>query len=1004
MISNSRFISRAALRAGTAPFALGLAMISPPALAQDAPPAQAPVEAAAPESGVIVVTGSRIARPDLQAASPVAVVTSESIHLAGKPGVEEFLRTIPQAVAGLGSSNNNGNEGTATVNLRGLGEERTLVLLDGKRFVPYDSQGIVDLNMIPSALIERVEVVTGGASAVYGSDAIAGVVNFIMKKDFQGIEADAQYGLTERGDGMHRDFSLTVGHNLGDRGNIVFNGTYSKQSKVTQGQRKFSSVSLGQATLSPDGASSTNAFGSIDGIVAGPDPTTQPAGRYTFTPGGFVPYDVNRDGFNFNPYNLLQVPHEKYTATMIANYELTDNVEFYTRNSYGHTKIRTEIAPSGTFGFSFDINYATNPFFDPTTNPDAAGAFAAFQRTDLAEADDPDTPGVDEGAGRGDGIVTVGVRKRTTDVGPRIQSYTNEAFQTVNGLRGDFSDTLHWEVFGQYGKSIRRIAFLNDVAFDKAQQAILAVSDGAGGVVCQDPTGGCAPANFFGIGNLSAEAASFISLDLSEKDTAEQWVFGGFLTGDLPFTLAASKPGAFVVGLEYRREKAVANPDANLRAGNSIGFGSSTPLTAKFNVKEAYAELKLPILDDMPFVHSLGLEAGVRYSKYKNATTIDNGGVISNFANSFTNWTWKLGGDWEPIPDIRFRAMYQRAVRAPNLNEIGTPITPGTGDASFDPCAEGTFDPSDATLVSLCNTVGGGFPAGFLPGEIAQPTAGQVNNFSGGNPALIPEKSNTLTLGAVFKPSALPGFTASIDYFDIKVSKAILQTPEQAILDACYYAERDPNGTFCSLIRRSQIDGSLEGDIIFGVDSTDRNIGLLRARGIDFSGNYRFSLGDWAKLNIGLNLTRVLKSQLQFASILKINECAGKVGKTCLDPSPKWAWVQTTALQAGPATVQLTWRHIGKVEKDSITVGYNLTPASDFAVPVIKAHDYFDLATNIDIDDRFAFRFGVNNLLDKKPPIVGNDYGGTTQNSGNTFPATYDSLGRSFFVGATITF
>jgi outer membrane receptor protein involved in Fe transport len=965
--------------------------------AENVPAAVTTAPTAEAEADTIVVTGSRIARPDLQAASPVTVISSDTLKMASKTGVEEFLRTIPQAVAGLGSATNNGNEGTATVNLRNLGEERTLVLVDGKRFVPYDSQGIVDLNMIPAALIERVEVVTGGASAVYGSDAIAGVVNFIMKKNFEGIQADAQYGITERGDGMHRDFSITAGQNLGDRGNVVINGTYSKQSKVLQGSRRFSNVSLGQATLSPDGASSTNEFGSIDGIREGADPTTQPSGRYTFTPNGFLPYDVSRDGYNFNPVNLLQVPHTKYTATMIANYELTDDVEFYTRNSYGKTKVRSEIAASGTFGLSFDINYATNPFLDPALNPDAAGARAALARGDV---DDPDTPANEAG----DGIVTVGVRSRTTQVGPRIQSYENEAFQTVNGLRGDFSDTLHWDVFGQYGRTTRKLGYLNDVAYDKAQQAILAVSDGAGGVVCQDPSNGCAPANFFGIGNLSAAAADFISLDLSQKDTAEQYVFGGFLTGDLPFTLATDKPGAFVVGLEYRREKGSSNPDENLRVGNSIGFGATTPLTAKYNVKEAYAELKLPIITDMPFVQSLGLEAGVRYSKYKNATAIDNGTTITNFSNSFSNWTWKLGGDWEPIDDIRFRVMYQRAVRAPNLNEIGTPITSGTGDASFDPCGEGVFDPANATLLALCNSVGGGFPAGFTPGNVAQPTAGQVNNFSGGNPNLVPEKSNTLTLGVVFKPRALPGFTASVDYFDIKVSKAILQTPEQAILDACYYAEQDPNGTFCSLIFRSQIDGTLEGDTIYGVDATDRNIGLLRSRGIDFSGSYRFDISDWGKLSFGLNLTRQLKSQVQFASVLNIYECAGKVGKTCLDPDPKWRWVQTTALEAGGATIQLTWRHLGKVTKDSITVGYNLTPPSQFAVPTIKSFDYFDLAANFDIDKRFSFRFGVENMFDKQPPIVGNDYGGTAQNSGNTFPATYDTLGRKFFAGATVSF
>jgi outer membrane receptor protein involved in Fe transport len=998
----------ARLRQGAAIAALTCAMCASAANAQEVaapvPTAATPVTvdtAAAIDEDVIVVTGSRIARPDLQASSPVAVVSSETLKLASKTGVEEFLRNIPQAVAGIGSSNNNGNPGVATVNLRNLGEERTLVLVDGKRFVPYDSEGKVDLNMIPSALVERVEVVTGGASAVYGSDAIAGVVNFIMKKDFVGIEADGQYGITQKGDGWHRDFSLTAGTNLGDRGNVVVNGTYSKQQKVTQGERKFSNVSLGQAELTPDGASSTNAFGSLDGIAAGADPVAQPGGRYTFTPGGFVPYDVSRDGFNFNPYNLLQVPHEKYTATLIANYELTDSVEYYARVSYGKTKIRTELAPTGTFGFTFDINYNDNPFLNPAINPNAAGAIEALRRTDFAEADDLDTPDVNEAAGNGDGIVRLGNRRRVTEAGPRIQSYQSKAFQVVNGLKGDFSDSLHWEVSGQYGKSRRTLTELNDLTTANVQQALLAV-DGPDGPVCSDPSNGCAPANLFGFGTLSPEAVAFIKAPpLVKKDTAEQWVFGGFLSGDLPFTLMSDKPGAFVVGAEYRREKATARPDANLIVGTP-GFGPETPLTAKFNVKEVYAELQQPIITDRPGIYSLKLEAAVRYSDYKNATAIDTGTAINKFSNSFKNWTWKIGGDYAPTRDVRFRAMYQRAVRAPNLNEIGNPITAGTGDADFDPCASGTFDPTNATLVGLCNTVGGGFPFGVAPGSIGQPTSGQVNNFSGGNPNLVPEKANTITLGAVFTPTFLTGFTASIDYFDIKVKKAILQTPEQAIIDACYYAEQDPNGLFCSLIHRNQRDGSLEGDVIYGVDASDRNIGLLRSRGIDFAGVYTLPLSAWGKLSVGINLTRQLKSDVQFASVLNTYSCAGKLGKTCLNPDPKWRWTQTTTLEVGQFTGQLTWRHIGKISKDALTVGYNLTDPSDYAVPTIKAFNYFDLAGSFEVNDNFGFRFGIDNLFNKKPPIVGNDYGGTTQNSGNTYPATYDTLGRSFYVGANV--
>ena len=898
----------------------------------------------------------------MESASPVSVVTSEQIKLAGSAGVEEFLRDIPQAVAAIGSSTNNGNEGAATVDLRNLGEERTLVLVDGKRFVPYDAAGIVDLNMIPSALVERVEVVTGGASAVYGSDAIAGVVNFIMKKDFQGIEADAQYGLTDRGDGRTTQLSLTAGTNFADgRGNITLNGTYSKQQAVYQGDRKFSEEALAAADFSP-GGSFTNAPGFLD---LGPD-------GYQFTSSGdLTDLGVNPDAFapfNFNPFNLLQTPHKKYTATVLANYELSDTIEFYGRGSYAKSKVTTIIAPTGTFFFPFDINYMDNPFLSD-------------QARNIISTYDDDS----------DGIVSAAIGRRLTELGTRDSIYENEAWQIVGGFKGDLSPTLHWEVFAQYAKTKRSQDFVNDVAYDRLFQAVQATGTSAN-PVCVDPSDGCVPANIFGPGNLSEAAADYIRLDLHEDNRTTQFVTGGFLSGDLPFTVPmAGKPGAFVVGVEYRKETSKARPDANLAAGNSIGFGSSTPIDAQYDVKEAYGEIKLPLVTDSPFVQELSLEGGVRYADYKNKVK------TLGVSNSYTNWSWKLGGDWKPIDDIRFRVMYQRAVRAPNIEEIGQPLTPSTGDADFDPCA-GTNPVGNAALTQLC--IDTGVPAGNI-GSVGGPISGQINNFVGGNAALLPEKSSTWTIGAVLQPTALRGFTATIDYFDIKVEDAILQIPEQSVLDICYDIEQDASGDFCSLISRSPT-GRLNGDTTVGVDVRRRNIGMLRARGIDFAVQYRFDMGNAGNLRLAANVTRQLKSDLQFADQLEVNHCAGLVGTICLSPDPKWRWVQTTTWNKGGLTLQLRWQHLGKLTNDSVAFGDALP--SDFVVPSIKSYDYFDLSGNLEVTKQFSLRGGISNLFDKKPPVVGNDYGGTTENSGNTYPATYDPLGRSFFVGATVRF
>ncbi|MEZ5655263.1 MAG: TonB-dependent receptor [Sphingobium sp.] len=951
----------AQLRCGVAPFILAAALVSPSiAVAQDAPQESQEAQGAGFGDQVIVVTGTRIARPDLESSSPVSVVSQESIKLAGKPGVEEFLRDIPQAVAAIGSGTNNGNPGAATVDLRNLGEERTLVLVDGKRFVPYDYDGIVDLNMIPQALVERVEVVTGGASAVYGSDAIAGVVNFVMKKDFQGIQADAQYGISEEGDGQTYVLSLTGGTNFADgRGNITVSGSYSKQKAVYQGARKFSEEALASSDFSP-GGSFTNAPGFLD---LGPD-------GYQFTASGdLVDMGTNPGAFqpfNFNPFNLLQSPFEKYTATAIARYELTDTVEFFGRGSYGKSKVTTIIAPTGTFFFPFDINYSVNPFLS-----NQAKSIIATYDTDS------------------DGIVTAGIGRRLTELGTRDSVYENEAWQIVGGFRGEFSPTLNWEVFAQYGKTNRTQDFLNDVAFDRAQQAVLAVP----GPACSDPSNGCVPANIFGPGNLTDAAADFIRLDLHEDNSTTQMVAGGFVSGDLPFSVPmASKPGAFVVGIEYRKETAEANPDINLVQGNSIGFGSSTPIDAEFRVWELYSEVKLPIVSDVPFVEELNLEGGVRYADYKNK--VNSLGV----GNSFTNWSWKIGGDWKPVESLRFRAMYQRAVRAPNIGEIGQPQTPSTGDAQVDPC-QGSLPVGDAALTALC--IATGVPAANI-GSVGGPISGQINNYVGGNPNLVPEKSTTITVGAVFDPEFLPGFTATVDYFDIKVDKAIVQVPEQAILDACYTIEMDANGTYCSLIFRNPLNGRLIGGTETGVDAAVRNVGFLRARGIDVSASYKFDMGNAGNLGVGINLTRQLKSDLQFASFLPVNHCVGLVGNTCLRPDPKWRWTQTTTWTKGPVTLQLAWQHLGKLTQDTVAFGDALP--SDFVVPQIKAYDYFDLSGIVDITDNFSLRGGISNLFDKQPPVVGNDYGGTAENSGNTYPATYDVLGRSFFIGATVKF
>lgn len=918
----------------------------------------------------IVVTGSRIVRNDLTANSPIAIFDAEQLKLQATTNVEEFLRDMPQFVAGVGSNSNNGNDGSATVDLRNLGEERTLVLVDGKRFVPYDFQGYVDLAMIPASLIERVEVITGGASAVYGSDAVGGVVNFIMKKNFTGIEFDASYGLSQENDASRRDFAVTMGGDIaGGRGNVVFNVGYTDQEALTQGDRDFSLFSLDDA-LAP-GGSLTTPWGTLIGNF--PSVDTAGNGFVQFARDGSGDIVATTDNFNFNPFNLLQAPQEKWTGTIIGDLDVTDDVRAYVRGSFANNQVNTVIAPSGTFFFPFVVN--TNNAF---LSAQAQGVLAA---ADAAETN---------AATAGDGFVNVALGRRLTELGTRDSLYENTAYQFVGGLTGEVGDGYSWELFAQQGRTSRQQNFINDVNYNNALQAVQAVENPDGTISCIDPSGGCAPANFFGENTLSPAAASFIRLNLNENNKTEQTIYGGSITGDLPFgSPGADSNFAFAVGFELREEQARNLPDQNYSSGNTIGFGSSSPVDASIEITEFFAEGALPMLEGSA-IGSITLDVGVRVAEYDNEVT----GLASN---SFNNTSWKAGGEWAINDAWRLRGGFQRAVRAPTIREIGLPRTPSTGDLSSDPC-EGTNPVGDADLTALC--IATGVPAANI-GTVTSIIAGQINNFVGGNPSLQPEEADSVTFGIVYTPESIP-LTVALDYYQIEIEDAITQVSEQNIVNACYNDERDPNATFCSLISRSTLNGSLSGGTTVGVDVSLINAAKVEASGIDLSVTYGFEMDNFGTLDFNFTGVHILKNESQDAEFFRVNDCAGLAGNTCTAPDPEFRFVQNTRWSNGPLTVNLRWQHLSEITNDSIVLDGVLPTA--FGRPTFGSFNYFDLAASYALNETLTLRAGIYNLLDKEPPIVGNDYGGTLENSGNTYPATYDPIGRSFTVGVNASF
>lgn len=948
---------KTSLRCGVAISAVGTALVALPAIAQEtiAPePAAAAAAANAGEENVIIVTGSRISRPDLAASSPVAIVSAEAIKQNNTVTVEQILASNPQFTAAFGSASNNPGDGSATVDLRGLDQKRTLVLVDGKRAPTYDTQGAVDVNSIPTALIKRVDVLTGGASAVYGSDAVAGVVNFILDDRFEGLRADGSSQITGRGDGALYDLSLTGGVALGDRGNLVVSGGYSKRKGVKFGARRRNSVALDSSDLVSSGGSS-NGVPTIFDLASGDQVQITDSGVLT------DPNDITL--YNFSPVNYAQLPFERYNVMALGRYDLTDNIELYGRANYSHIKVIQTLAPTATAGFTFNIDPA-NPFLTDSERDVFFGPGSSIITPLTADPDDPSSRV---------GNSTIGIRRRIVETGGRVEINKTRNMQFVGGLRGDLGESMRWDVFAQYGQSKKSRDFLNDLSYTALIQALDVVS-GPGGAQCFDPSGGCVPLNVFTAGTIPQDQLAFVLRNGREDTKITQFIAGAALSGDVVFLKSpwAENPAAFSVGVEYRREKGITLVDEAYGSGDLIYYGQGQNITGKYNVKEVYAELKIPIVQDKPFIYALNLEGGARYSDYSTVGSV---------------YTYKAGGDWSPAEGFRLRGIYQRAVRAPNLYELYSPVVAGTGSLSNDPCAGANVP---ANIAAIC--IAQGAPS---VGSIPQPISGQINVFTGGNPGLSEEKSDTYTVGFVINPPSMRRLSISVDYFNITIKGAIDETPPFITIDQCYNVALDANSAACQGIVRNTLTGSLSGNTEFGVASVLGNIASIKTDGIDVTASY---LGGesggftWGVSAAGTYTRNYKKTADPTADAV---QCAGRFGSACnLEPIPKWKHVVSVNFGLKGVNFVTRWRYFGKVKQDIGT---------DILKSQIPAFNYFDETVSFDVNDAFTLRVGVQNIFDKKSPIVG-DTVGADANGGSTFPNTYDVMGRTFFAGATVKF
>lgn len=901
----------------------------------------------------ITVTGTRLSSPGIVANSPISSFTAEELAIKQIVTVEDFLRELPTLVPAIGPGTNNGSGGGATIDLRGLGANRTLVLINGRRVVPFNLGGVVDTNNIPVALIERVDIVTGGASAVYGADAVSGVVNFVLKEDFEGAELAVQWGQSSEGDGDRQRVDVTIGGNFADgRGNAVVSVGHTKTDPVLQGDRPFGQVSRsstnGAASGSPTGVPTTINIAGIGNRGLCPD-------------GSLAASCVG--SFNFNPLNLFQTPLDRVQANALASFDITEDHEAYADLMFTRSDVRTQLAESPAGGVPVNLPIG-NPFL-----PNAARQQICAERN---------IPAAQCVVGNGT-IVPVTIGRRLIELGPRLNNFENRTFQGTVGLRGYLTETWQYDAYYSFGEADQTTTRGNWGSRSRFIQALGATNAST----CINPANGCVPLDIFSGAPITPAMLRFINLDSLATQFVEQDVLAGNVNGDLGEGLQspwAAYPIAVSAGVEQRSVAAGTKSDqASQIQGEVIGTGAPTPdRSGDFELLEGYAEVIAPIINDAAGAYSLSFEGGFRRSRFETA------------GNSTTYNTYKYGGEWAPIESLRFRALQQRATRAPNVNELFAPQVTGLSNLAVDPCA-GANPTASQALCALS-----GVPSGSY-GTVDQPAAGQVNVLTGGNPLLGPEVADTRTLGFVWTPGFIDNLSLTLDYYKVDIEQLVSSATVADIVNACYgLAGVAQNNGACELVQRDPRTGNLNGEAR-GIVLASSNLGRLETDGYDLGVTYLQDLGDAGALDFALNLTKVRGWNFQANPASVNRDCNGYYSTSCT-PIHDFKSVFRTGWSKGDFGVNLIWRHLGGLEVEPGTGTWFAPYAS------IPSYNYFDLGARYKVTDNIRLNLSISNLTDKAPPEVGNTIGTTTENSGNTFPQFYDTIGRFYTIGVNVSF
>jgi iron complex outermembrane receptor protein len=952
------------------------------ALAQDAPDA-----ATEEEVDTVVVTGSRLVTPNLLSISPVTAMTAEDIVRTGRSTIEDVINELPQVFAAQGANVSNGSNGTATVNLRGLGSNRTLVLINGRRLGPGDPGSTTfasDINMVPTALVERVELLTGGASSVYGADAVGGVVNFITNRKFEGVKFSAGYSFYnhkndddasqavvddagfalpggEVNRGYDKTFSFTMGSNFADdRGNATFYATFRDTDAVLQDAYDYSSCTFNSGDEFSCGGSGTSFPARFRPFAPGATATT---GSYTlnaagtFTAGNATPY-------NYGPLNYFQRPNERYTAGTFLNFELNEKAEVYGEFMFLKDRSVSQIAPSGLFTLDATVS-CSNPLW-------TAAQFTAFcGQFGLTTADD----------------TRIRFNRRNVEGGGRQQDLNHQSYRGGIGVKGDITSAWQYDASLFQGTSRISNTYQNDFSIARSGRA-LDIVDVGGVATCRSVVDGsdpnCVPYNIFAANGVTAAALNYVQIPLVSVGEVTERVAQASFTGDLGeygFKLGSADEGVKLnVGVEYREVESDFQPDGNYIAGDGAGQGGATlPLSGSYKVQEIFFESRIPILN------SLSAEAGYRFSDYS-------GGLDASTD------TYKAGLEWSPISAIRLRTSFQHATRVPNIYELfGTQQVGLNG--TVDPCA------GAAPVLSAAQCANTGL-TGAQYGTIEANPAAQYNGFIGGNPGLQPEEADTISFGIEFHPEFAPGLRVNLDYYTIEIDDAIQNPNQDFTLLQCALTGA---ANLCAKVNRDPGGSLFETPAGFVIDTLE-NIGSVETAGFDLDASYSFEIGNAGKLRFGMIGTLLDKYEVTPQDGITY-DCVGLYGGICTPGNPNGAPVakwrhKLDATWTTPWSgfdISLGWRYYGKSERDledsAEALAFLGTATGAFPTDsMLGSRSWIDLSASFAFAEKYTVRFGANNLLDKDPPLNGGSTCPAGPCNGNTWPQAYDALGRQVFL------